>query len=283
MRKKSIPLPGYILFLLGFCSGCLSFRESDKNLIQRMKKEGLDYEIHHVSSEAIRYLWYKNEDPTVPVVLFIHGAPGSSSSFLPYLTDERLREGFSIILVDRPGYGYSDYGNYRPIPEQYDAIQLLLTHSKINENVIPIGHSFGGTIAGFIAIQNPDWLSGAIMIAPAIDPEQEKYLWFGKLALYKSTRWLAPRSLRVAADEKYSHEDELKTFINDWDQIKKPIFHIHGDADGLVPYGNVTFSKENIPNKWLEIKTFENKGHLIPFKEREAMVDEIIRFTQGLE
>ncbi|WP_162416846.1 alpha/beta hydrolase [Cyclobacterium roseum] len=132
-------------------------------------------------------------------------------------------------------------------------------------------------------IQNPDWLKGTIMIAPAIDPEQEKYLWFGKLTLYKSTRWLAPRSLRVAADEKYSHEDELKTFIADWDQIRKPVLHLHGDDDRLVPYGNVAFSKNNIPENWLEIKTFENKGHLIPFTERETMVKEIIRFVSSLE
>ncbi|NHE56930.1 alpha/beta fold hydrolase [Cyclobacterium plantarum] len=248
-----------------------------------MAKAGLPYKIHYDPTGTLRWLLYKNEKAEVPLLLFIHGAPGSSSSFLPYLKNERLREAYSILIVDRPGYGYSSYGDYQPIPIQFSTIQHILRYSGIDSNVVTIGHSFGGTIAGYMAIQNPDWLKGTIMIAPAIDPKQEKYLWFGKLALYKSTRWLTPRSIRVAADEKYSHEDELKTFIADWGRIRIPVLHIHGDADGLVPYGNVAFSENNIPNKWLEIKTFENKGHLIPFTEHESIVDEIIRFVSSLK
>lgn len=283
MRNQRVRLAGYIIALLGICTGCLSFRESDRKLHRTMTKEGLKYEIHYDPSDTLRWLWYKNENPSAPLLLFIHGAPGSSASFLSYLKNERLRDSYSLLVVDRPGYGFSEYGKYHPIPKQYEAIQYILKLSGIDRNVVTIGHSFGGTISGYIAIQNPEWLKGTIMIAPAIDPDQEKYLWFGKLALYKSTRWLAPRSLRVAADEKYSHEDELKTFIEDWGQIRKPVLHIHGDDDGLVPYGNVAFSKNNIPENWLEIKTFENKGHLIPFTERETMVDEIIRFVSSLK
>lgn len=283
MRKEGVPSMFYFILLLGICAGCLSFRDSDNKLYRSMKKEGLEYEIHYAPSDSLRWLWYKNEDPNVPLLLFIHGAPGSSSTFLPYLKDERLRDSFSIIVVDRPGYGYSEYGVYRPIPEQYQAIRKILKISAIDKNVVSIGHSFGGTISGYIAIQQPDWLVGTIMIAPAIDPDQEKYLWFGKLALYKGTRWLAPRSLRVAADEKYNHEDELSTFIADWQKINQPVLHIHGEDDSLVPYANVFFSKNNIPKKWLEVKTIHNQGHLIPFTERQTMVNEIIRFVSKLE
>ncbi|SEJ10974.1 Pimeloyl-ACP methyl ester carboxylesterase [Cyclobacterium xiamenense] len=283
MRKPRVRLAGFVIALLGICTGCFSFRESDRTLHRTMAKEGLAYEIHYDPSDSLRWLWYKQEKPEAPVLLFIHGAPGSSSSFLSYLKNERLREAYSLLVVDRPGYGYSEYGSYRPIPKQYQAIQRILELSGITDNVVTIGHSFGGTISGYIAIHNPDWLAGTVMIAPAIDPEQEKYLWFGKLALYPATRWMAPRSLRVAADEKYSHEEELHTFINDWHRIHKPVLHIHGDADGLVPYGNVTFSQKKIPSEWLEVKTIENKGHLIPFTERETMIDEIIRFVSTLD
>jgi len=283
MKEKSTYLKVCLILMLGICSGCLSFRESDRKLNRTMKKEGQNYEIHYSPKDTLRWLWYKNDKPDVPLLLFIHGAPGSSTSFLSYLKNERLRDSFSILVVDRPGYGFSDYGVYQPIPKQYEAIKRVLQFSGIDENVVTVGHSYGGTISGYIAIQNPNWLKGTIMIAPAIDPEQEKYLWFGKLALYKSTRWMTPQSLRVAADEKYSHEEELNTFITDWYKINKPVLHIHGDADGLVPYGNVDFSKNNIPEKWLEIVTVQNKGHLIPFTDSETMVDEIIRFVSKVK
>ncbi|WP_375584504.1 alpha/beta fold hydrolase [Cyclobacterium xiamenense] len=283
MRYPRIYLAGCTLALLGLCTACFSFRENDRTLYRTMAKEGVPYQIRYDPSDTLRWLWYKHEDPEAPVLLFIHGAPGSSSAFLTYLKSERLRAAYSLLAVDRPGYGYSEYGSYQPIPKQYRAIQRILELSGITSNVVTIGHSFGGTISGYIAIQNPDWLTGTVMIAPAIDPAQEKYLWFGKLALYPATRWMAPRSLQVAADEKYSHEQELNTFINDWYRIQKPVLHIHGDADGLVPYDNVSFSKEKIPAKWLEVKTLENKGHLIPFTERETMIDEIIRFVSSLD
>lgn len=281
--KNKISLAGYIILLVAICSSCLTFCKSDQALYREMKKKDMAYEIHYDSSCKLRWLWYKNENAMAPLLLFIHGAPGSSSTFIKYINDKRLRDSFSMLVVDRPGYGFSDYGNYQPIPMQYQAIQHILGLAEISGSVVTIGHSFGGTISGYIAIQNPEWLKATIMIAPAIDPNQEKYLWFGKLAKYKSTRWLSPRSLRVAADEKYSHEDELNTFLGDWNRIKKPVLHIHGDADGLVPYGNVTFSKNNIPNKWLKTKTFKNVGHLIHLKERESMIDEIIHFISNLE
>ena len=282
IRKDYSSLVSCLFLIFGICSGCLSFRQTDRNLSREMKKDGLHYDICYDSSANLRWLSYTNADSTAPLLLFIHGAPGSSSAFLPYLQDKRLREAYSMLLVDRPGYGFSNYGKYQPIPKQYEAIQHILQLAKREAKVVAIGHSFGGTIAGYLAIKNPTWLNGTIMIAPAIDPDQEKYLWFGKLALYKATRWLAPRSLRVAADEKYSHEEELHTFINDWSMIKKPILHIHGDADGLVPYGNVDFSKKNISEEFLEIKTLQKKGHLIPFTERETIIAEIIRFVSGL-
>jgi pimeloyl-ACP methyl ester carboxylesterase len=273
----------FSIFVISLFSSCLSFRDSDRKLYKGMAKDNLYYEINFSPSDTVRWLWYKNKDRYAPLLLFIHGAPGSSSSFLSYIKNEQLRKYFSIIIVDRPGYGYSAYGRYEPIPQQYEAIENILIAAGITREVYTVGHSYGGTIAGYIAILDPDWLSGTVMIAPAIDPNEEKYLWYGKLALYKCTRWLAPKSLQVAADEKYNHEDELGTFINDWHKISKPILHIHGDKDDLVPYGNVSFSKKHIPEKWLDIKTIENKGHLLPFKEKELIVTEIMGFVSRVD
>jgi hypothetical protein len=38
MRKKRSSLPGYTILLLAICSGCLTFRESDRSLNRDMKK-----------------------------------------------------------------------------------------------------------------------------------------------------------------------------------------------------------------------------------------------------
>lgn len=279
MNFKNLWFSPSFVFLLLLISGCFSFRDNDKSLYRLMEKEATTFDINYLEAYPLRWLWYGNPDKDSPILLFIHGAPGSSSAFLPYIQEDTLREQFSILIIDRLGYGYSDYGNYQAIPEQFEAIDTLVKKVQTKkQKVYTVGHSYGGTIAGYIAIQDPAWLTGTVMIAPAIDPEQEKYLWFGKLALYKSTRWMVSKSLRVAADEKYSHEEELRKFENDWGKINSPILHIHGDKDGLVPYGNINFSLQNIPKKWLEIKTIPGEGHLIPFTEKELMVSEILKF-----
>jgi pimeloyl-ACP methyl ester carboxylesterase len=279
MNQNSIRFLLLSFLLVPLFSGCFSFRDSDKSLNKLMEKKDISFDINYLEKYSLRWLWYENQDKDAPILLFIHGAPGSSSAFLPYIQKDTLRKQFSILIIDRLGYGYSDYGHYQPIPDQYKAIDALVKEVRETREVFIIGHSFGATIAGYTAIQDPDWLTGTIMIAPALDPDQEKYLWFGKLALYKSTRWMVSKSLRVAADEKYSHEEELRTFVNSWDQINSPILHIHGDKDGLVPYGNVKFSEDKIPEKWLEIKTIKGEGHLIPFTEKELMVNEILQFV----
>jgi pimeloyl-ACP methyl ester carboxylesterase len=271
----------FSLFLL--IQGCFTFRENDKKLYKTMEKENAFFDIKYLKEYSLRWLSYENEVKNAPILLFIHGAPGSSSSFLPYIKDDTLRKNFSILLIDRPGYGYSDYGSYHPIPEQFKAIDALIHEIGEGQKVYIVGHSFGGTIAGYTTIRDPDWLTGTIMIAPALDPDQEKYLWFGKLALYGSTRWMVSKSLRVAADEKYSHEQELRSFINEWGQIRTPILHIHGEKDGLVPFGNLSFSREKIPETWLKTKPFPKKGHLLPFTDKEKMVNEILTFTNQIE
>ncbi|MDO6437940.1 alpha/beta hydrolase [Cyclobacterium sp. 1_MG-2023] len=279
MNFKTFRFSLVLFFFLILMTGCFSFRDNDKSLYRLMEKKEIAFEINYLEEYPLRWLWYENTDKEAPILLFIHGAPGSSSAFLSYIQDDTLREQFSILIIDRLGYGYSDYGNYRAIPQQFEAINTLMNEVHANkQKVYTVGHSYGGTIAGYIAIQDPKWLTGTVMIAPAIDPEQEKYFWFGKLAWYKSTRWMVSKSLRVAADEKYSHEKELRRFVNHWDKINSPILHIHGDKDGLVPYGNINFSMQNIPKNWLEVKTIPGEGHLIPFTEKELMISEIQKF-----
>jgi len=60
MRKEGIQSIVFLIFLFGICSGCLSFRESDRNLYHGMKKEGVEFEIHYSSKDTLRGLWYKN-------------------------------------------------------------------------------------------------------------------------------------------------------------------------------------------------------------------------------
>ncbi len=53
-----------------------------------------------------------------PTLLFVHGTPGSWDAFQNYLKNSGLLQHYRIISIDRPGFGYSDFGNVRNISQQ---------------------------------------------------------------------------------------------------------------------------------------------------------------------
>lgn len=265
--------------------GCLNFKKNDKRVARQIEKEGNLYTVAYdsVNSKSVRYLHYQHVDPSAPLLLFIHGAPGSSSALSDFMKDEGLRSDYAMMVIDRPGYGETDYGNYTPIIEQAKTIiSFIEKNRKSDQKVYIAGHSYGGTIAGYLAILNPSWLEGVVMIAPAIDPDHEKYFWFGKLGLYKSTRWMASKALQVASLEKYNHEEELSAFKDRWKEIQTPILHIHGDHDKVVPFENLSFSKANIPESYLYTEIMEGDNHFIPFKKTDELAEMISSFIQSI-
>ena len=54
----------------------------------------------------------------MPTLLFVHGTPGSWDAFKAYLKNKELLQYYRIISIDRPGFGYSDFGNAMNLTEQ---------------------------------------------------------------------------------------------------------------------------------------------------------------------
>jgi uncharacterized protein len=263
----------------------MTFRKSESNLSNSWRKTGKEFTInnHNYGDKKMRYLYYQNRDVKKPLIAIIHGAPGSSSGYLYYIQNDSLRANYSVLLVDRLGYGYSEYGKVASIENQSKIIiDLIDKLRKGEQKVYVIGHSYGGTIAGTIATYNPSFLTGTVMLAPALDPKQEKYFWYSKLGKWKATRVLGSGALKVAADEKYSHAEELATFQNKWSLISKPIYHIHGTADKVVPFGNIQFSKEQIKKEVLTTYEWKGMNHFFPFKEKEQLIILIEKFIESI-
>lgn len=260
---------------------CVSFRDSDKSMTKKMKKTGKHFNIVYSrwNDGDVRYLHHLQNKPTL---VFVHGAPGSSSAFLNYMLMDSLRAHFSIIIPDRPGYGYSHYGQYYSIDDQAEFLEFVLNNAQASSPIYLIGHSFGGPIVARVAMRKNLDIAGVIMVGGAISATDEKYLWFGKLGLWKGTRWLTSKALRVSTDEKYDHENQLRKMEGDWQNILTPVLMIHGNKDKLVPYANVQFAKRNIPKKLLTVHTAENEGHFIPFSHPKEMMQTITHWISTL-
>jgi pimeloyl-ACP methyl ester carboxylesterase len=113
-----------------------------------------------------------------PVVL-IHGA-SSNLADMRFTLGDRLAAGGRVILVDRPGHGWSDRPEGSASPARQAAlIAEALAHIGVGRFVL-VGYSFGGTVAAAFARAYPDRLAGLVLIAPVTHP------WVGGLAWYNA-------------------------------------------------------------------------------------------------
>ena len=112
-------------------------------------------------------LHYQMSGPeTGTPVLVLHGA--SSNLFEPRLGLEDAFSGQRVIWLDRPGLGWSKRPKGPWSPEHEAAlITAFLDHLEI-EDVILIGHSWGGAVAVKLAMALPEWTRSLTVIEPAL-------------------------------------------------------------------------------------------------------------------
>ncbi len=120
-----------------------------------------------VDGLKIHYL----DEGSGPVLLMIHGLGGQMRNFT-YGLVEQLAGEFRVIVMERPGSGYSDAmpsgsaglaGHARIVRRFIEALGL--------ETPLLVGHSLGGAVALAVALDFPTGVCGLALIAPLTWPE----------------------------------------------------------------------------------------------------------------
>ncbi len=107
---------------------------------------------------------------TGPDLVLIHGSSGSTRDFTFSLAG-KLAQDYRVIVMDRPGLGYSDRINETgaSITQQADLLQK--TASALGaEKPLVLGHSYGGAVALAWAVHHPDHIAGLIVLSGAAKP-----------------------------------------------------------------------------------------------------------------
>jgi len=261
----------------------MSFRYSDKKIQRLFRNDSVKPKVNYIKYKnyVLRYLELTTNS-NLPYVVFIHGAPGSSADYIDYFRDTHLYKKVNLISVDRLGYGNSEFGHaVTSLKEQAQSIEAIINFACKSKRIILVAHSYGGPVAIKMAIDYPTLYSNIVLLAPALDPDNEKKIKIAQLAFVAPTKWLTPPALRVAAGEKKTHIDELKKLVPNYSQIEIPICHIHGTSDSLVPYENLAFSKEHINPTFLETITLEGVDHFLPWTHHDFLVNKILELVQG--
>lgn len=117
----------------------------------------------------------------VPVVL-LHGASGNLQDMRLTL-GARLAGRHRVILIDRPGHGWSDRpgGDDDASPmRQAVLIDAALRQLGVRPAII-VGHSFAGAVALAYALAFPDRVAGLTLLAPVSHPWPTGIAWFYSL------------------------------------------------------------------------------------------------------
>ncbi|MEO1262439.1 MAG: alpha/beta hydrolase [Bacteroidota bacterium] len=257
------------------------FRSSAAEMETAIMKYG-QYEPHfHQYQKDGRDMHYVHVGvDTLPLVLMVHGAPGSANNMTDYLRDKRLTAAAQVVAVDRPGYGFSGFGKAeRSVEKQAAAFMPILEkHMPPNRRkVILVGHSFGGPVIARMAMDYPQLVDGLVIVAGSVAPELEPEKWYQKPLDWFCFRWMLPPAARVCNQEIIPLPEELEKMLPLWKNITCPVTLVHGTKDNLVPVGNVDFAEGMLTNSpQIKIDTLKDQNHFILWSHRDLIVDRII-------
>jgi pimeloyl-ACP methyl ester carboxylesterase len=213
---------------------------------------------------------------TLPMVVFVHGSPGSWDAFISFFKDSTLYKKARIVSVDRPGFGKSGYGKVETSLQQQAA--LLMPVLKTNKSsILPIlvGHSLGGPVVSRMAMDYPTLVGGLVLVAPSIDPELEKWEWYRHVGDFFLLRAIIPKELDVSNQEILPLKEELTLMLPMWATIRVPVSVIQGEKDKLVPPGNAGFARKMLVDAPVNIWMIPEMNHFIPWS-RPDLIREVI-------
>ena len=266
------------VLLIAMLHGCMTFRMTKKEIDNYFTTHHINGSQHTYSIERRNIHYIKAGDEKKPLILFVHGSPGSLNAFIHFFADSALANEALLIAVDRPGFGQSNFGVAETsLQGQARMLKPLLEMHRNSRPIILVGHSLGGPVIARIAIDFPELVDGLILVAPSIDPDLEPdEMWFRAPLATPFLRWILPASMRASNDEIYHLKPDLIHMLPEWQKITCPVVVVQGLKDKFVPAANASFAKDRITNATVTLMMNEEEGHFIPWTAPEMIKEAVL-------
>ena len=196
--KKKRKLPQRILFgtfkvvatllLIVICGGFMFFIAC-RNLNQFKHaiayKDGVNDQIYVQLNDQEEYISIIGKSTENPVIISLHGGPGSPTTYIDYCWQDYLTDKYTVISWDERGCGRTYYRNididsdnltlsFEQQVEDLDALVDYACERFGQEQVIILGHSYGTMLGSRYALAHPEKVSAYIGVGQCVN-ERDYY------------------------------------------------------------------------------------------------------------
>jgi pimeloyl-ACP methyl ester carboxylesterase len=131
-----------------------------------------------VKGAALNVVELGPQDAEGPAILLLHGASCNLDAMRRPL-GELLAKKHRVILIDRPGHGWSTRERAADSTPQVHAAMIAEALDKLRlGSVIVVAHSLAGALGARLALDHADRVEGLVLLAPVTHP------WYGGVGWY---------------------------------------------------------------------------------------------------
>ena len=290
LRRKRTYFSIACFALLAWGYEALGTRLDDVQILRRLSDNpfGLEASVHYIESGGRKLRYVEIGYDSLPLIVFVHGAPSSSSFWEGLLRDTQLLRRAKLLAVDRPGYGYSGYGRAEVSVQKQAALlaPILKKKRETHQTIIVHGSSYGGTVSARLAMDFPNLVDGMLLQSSSNKPNAETTYWISYPTSHWSLRWLIPGALRVANAEKLNHAVQLRQMAEGWKRITSAVIILHGLNDKLIFPENAPYAHTRLINAaFLKIKMATGSRHDLLWTQRDLLIHslkELLTVTKNL-
>src|SRR5688572_1754734 len=271
MKKlMKISLGGFVIIAIWIviAQSCMQFKISDSDAVKQFDRAGV--QLTAVTTKVDnRFMHYaKTGSDTLPTIIFFHGSPGSWNAFADYMKDKDLLDKYRMISIDRPGFGYSDFGKAEPMKEQSALISPLLAEWENGKAVYMVGHSLGGPLIIQLYADNPGMIDGLVLLAASVDPAEEKKEVWRSMLDGPVLQYLVPGAFRPSNRELRYFKKDVYVLQDKFVAVKCKVIIMHGTRDTFVPPGNAAHAEKKLVNaSAVETIMLPEANHFIPWNK----------------
>lgn len=285
-RVASIAIIAIATFYLLSCSGFSEFKAhnnfvsdvllKDKTL-SRSHLVSNDFSLHYVASGA----------PEQAVVLWLHGTPGLWTEAGKLMVNNSFLKKVKLISIDRPGWGESkpldksiSNKKFTQFSEQSRLIGPLIITLKEQYPELPLyiaGHSWGASLAPYLAANHNELIEGLILFAGTLSPELTKPRWYNYFARVWPFSLIGGNSIQLANAEMFSLSEGITALSQRWSDLQNmPILVVQGGEDFLVKVENTDYASKVLASSNSLIVIDQDYGHLWHVQRSEIVADCIL-------